>query len=254
MISGSEPTCYEESQDRNKRAFVPFRAPTYTDTLELSRIVGRSRLESRSDREEFLSIVVPTAIGFLMGSLPFSLWLVRWRVHNDVRAFGDGNPGAINAWRAGGWRVGVPVLLLDVIKGGLPVALARFVFELESWSLIPVSLSPVFGHVASPWLRFRGGKGIAATFGVWSALTYWIVPTTLGLFMAAIMAFQAVPAWTVMMAALATLITLLIFRLETYLIVAFVLNLALLAWTHRKELILTPKFRDFSCRKRKEDS
>lgn len=201
-----------------------------------------------------MPIVVSTAIGFLMGSLPFSLWVVRWRVRKDVRTFGDGNPGAINAWRAGGWHVGVPVLLLDVIKGGLPVALARFVFELESWSLIPVALSPVFGHVVSPWLQFRGGKGIAATFGVWSALTYWIVPTTLGFFMAAIMTFQTVPAWTVMMAALATLITLLILRLETCLVVAFVLNLALLAWTHRAELLSTPKRRDFWRGKRRGDN
>ncbi len=254
MDSGIEPKCHGEPQDRRKRAFVPFHAPTYTDTLELFRIVGSARLESRLDREALLLIVVSTAIGFLMGSLPFSAWLVKWWVHNDVRTFGDGNPGAINAWRAGGWRVGVPVLLLDVVKGGLPVALARFVFELESWSLIPVALSPVFGHVVSPWLRFRGGKGIAASFGVWSTLTYWVVPTTLGLFMAVIMAFQAVPAWTVMMAALATLITLLILRLETYLVIAFVLNLALLAWTHRKELRSAPKLRDFSGRKGKGDS
>jgi len=149
--------------------------------------------------------------------------------------------------------VGVLVLILDVVKGGLPVALARFVFGLESWSLVPVALSPVFGHVVSPWLRFRGGKGIAATFGVWSALTFWVVPMTLGLFMAAIMAFQTVPAWTVVMATLATLITLLIVRVETYLIVAFVLNFALLAWTHRAELLSAPKLRAFQRKKQEGD-
>ena len=146
--------------------------------------------------------------------------------------------------------MGVPVLVLDVIKGGLPVALARFVFELGGWSLVPIALSPVVGHIASPWLRFRGGKGIAATFGVWSALTFWVVPTTLGLFMATIMAFQTVPAWTVMMAALATLIVLLLLRVEAFLVVAFVVNLALLAWTHRAELLSTPKLRAFSRKKR----
>jgi len=201
--------------------------------------------------EKIYLSIASVGIGILLGSLPFSVWLVRWIERVDVRRFGDGNPGAISAWRAGGWRVGVPVLVLDVIKGGLPVALARFVFELGGWSLVPVALSPVLGHVASPWLRFRGGKGIAATFGVWSALTFWVVPTTLGLFMAAIMAFQTVPAWTVMIAALATLITLLLLRLEAFLVVAFVLNLALLVWTHRKELLSAPKLRAFS-RKRQE--
>jgi len=174
-------------------------------------------------------------------------------VRKDVRTFGDGNPGAINAWRAGGWRVGVPVLVLDVIKGGLPVALARFVFDLGGWSLVPIALSPVLGHVVSPWLRFRGGKGIAATFGVWSALTFWIVPMTLGLSMAVIMAFQTVRAWTVMMAALATLIALLLLRVEAFLVVAFVLNVTLLAWTHRKELLSAPKLRAFSRKKQAGD-
>ena len=188
-------------------------------------------------------------VGVLSGSLPFSVWLVRWIAHADVRKFGDGNPGAINAWRAGGWRTGVPVLVLDVAKGGLPVALARFVFGLGSWPLVAVALSPVLGHVLSPWLRFRGGKGIAATFGVWAALTFWIVPTTLGLLMAAIMAFQTVSAWTAMMAALATLIVLVLLRLEAFLVVAFVLNLALLVWTHRKELLSAPKLRAFWLKK-----
>ena len=196
--------------------------------------------------EKIYLSISSVGIGILLGSLPFSVWLVRWIAHVDVRRFGDGNPGAISAWRAGGWRVGVPVLVLDVIKGGLPIALARFVFELGGWSVVPIALAPVFGHVFSPWLRFRGGKGIAATFGVWTALTFWVVPMTMGLSMAAIMAFQTVSGWTVMMAGLATLIALLLLRTEPFLVAAFVLNLALLAWTHRKELLCAPTLRSFS--------
>ena len=196
--------------------------------------------------EKIYLSIASVGIGILLGSLPFSVWWVRWTAHVDVRTFGDGNPGAISAWRAGGWRVGVPVLVLDVIKGGLPVALARFVFALDGWVVVPIALAPVLGHVFSPWLRFRGGKGIAATFGVWTALTFWVVPMTMGLFMAAIMAFQTVPAWTVMMAGLATLIALLLLRTEAFLVVAFVLNLALLAWTHRKALLCAPTLRSFS--------
>jgi glycerol-3-phosphate acyltransferase PlsY len=200
----------------------------------------------------YLSIA-SVGIGVLLGSLPFSVWWVRWTARAEVRTFGDGNPGAINAWRAGGWRVGVPVLVLDVIKGGLPVALARFVFELGGWSLVPIALAPVLGHAFSPWLRFRGGKGIAATFGVWTALTFWVVPMTMGLSMAAIMVFQTVSAWTVMMAGFATVIALLLLRTEAFLVVAFALNLALLAWTHREELFCAPTLRSFSRRTQAED-
>jgi glycerol-3-phosphate acyltransferase PlsY len=203
--------------------------------------------------EEALLLLASVAIGFVVGSFPFSVWVVRWIAHADVRRFGDRNPGAINAWKAGGWMVGVPVLLLDVAKGGAPVALARFIFGIEGWALVLVALSPIVGHAFSPWLRFRGGKGIATTFGVWSALTFWLVPTTLGLFIAAVMIVQTVHAWTVMMAATATLVVLVLLRVEPSLIVAFALNLVFLAWTHRRELLCTPQVRAFSRSKSKGD-
>jgi len=203
--------------------------------------------------EKLYLSIASLVIGILLGSLPFSVWLVRWIANVDVRKFGDGNPGAINAWKVGGWVVGLAVLLLDVIKGGVPVALARFVFSIEGWALVPAALSPIVGHAFSPWLRFRGGKGIAATFGVWSALTFWVVPTTLGLLMATIMAIQKVRAWTVMIASAITLVVLILVRVEAFLVVAFALNLALLACTHRKELVCLPQVRRFSQNRNKGD-
>jgi acyl phosphate:glycerol-3-phosphate acyltransferase len=184
-----------------------------------------------------------TIIGFLTGSLPFSVWVARLALRVEVRRFGDGNPGAINAWRAGGWRTGLPVLLLDVGKGLLPIALARFVFRLDGWPLVPIAIAPVLGHIASPWLHFQGGKGIAATFGVWTGLTMWLAPTTLGILMGAIALFQRTPGWTVLLASLGTLGVLICLRVETFLVVAFALNLVLLVWSHRRELASAPQWR-----------
>ncbi len=181
-------------------------------------------------------------LGYFLGSLPFSVWLVRWFRRSDVRAVGDRNPGAVNAWRAGGWRIGVAALFLDVAKGAAAPAIARAVVDLHGWALLPVALSPVLGHALSPWLRLRGGKGIAATFGVWSALTYWVVPTTFGLLLAAIMQAQSVAAWTVVFASAGTLVVLLALRSEPYLVIAFLANVGLLAWTHRKGLRTPPQF------------
>jgi glycerol-3-phosphate acyltransferase PlsY len=181
-------------------------------------------------------------LGYFLGSLPFSVWLVRWFRRSDVRAVGDRNPGAVNAWRAGGWRIGVAALFLDVAKGAAAPAIARAVVDLHGWALLPVALSPVLGHALSPWLRLRGGKGIAATFGVWSALTYWVVPTTFGLLLAAIMQAQSVAAWTVVFASAGTLVVLLALRSEPYLVIAFLANVGLLAWTHRKGLRTPPRF------------
>ena len=190
-----------------------------------------------------MCIFVCVLIAYAAGSLPFSVWLAYLVRRVDIRAFGDGNPGAANAWRAGGWRLGTPVLLLDVAKGGLPVALARFTFDLSGWALLPIALAPIVGHATSPWLHFQGGKAIATTFGVWSALTFWQVPTVLGLFMAFILSVQAVAAWTVLFALIGTLSYLLARAAPPSLLVTFALNIALLTATHRKELKTTPRLR-----------
>ncbi len=105
-------------------------------------------------------ILLWTALGFLSGSLPFSVWLGKLLTRSDIRRYGDGNPGATNAWRAGGWQIGVPALLLDFLKRALPVGLARFWAGVDGWGLIPIALAPVLGHAFSPFLRFRGGKAI----------------------------------------------------------------------------------------------
>mgnify|MGYP001765916589 CR=1 FL=1 len=180
--------------------------------------------------------------GFVLGSLPFSVWLVRWFRHADVRRVGDGNPGAVNAWSAGGWRIGVSALLLDVAKGAAAPAAARLALGVEGWALVPVALAPLVGHAFSPWLGFRGGKGIASTFGVWTALTAWLVPTTLGVALLAFLAVQSASAWTVLFAAVVAFAVLAAVRPDAPLLAALAANIALLAWTHRRELRSPPRF------------
>jgi glycerol-3-phosphate acyltransferase PlsY len=190
-----------------------------------------------------MRIFICTLIAYVLGSLPLSVWLGYLLKRSDIRMFGDGNPGAINAWRVGGWQLGVPALLLDVAKGGIPVALGRFTFGLDEWALVPVALAPIVGHAASPWLKFGGGKAIAVTFGVWSALTFWEVPTVLGSLMGGLMAIQTVSAWTVLVASLLTLVYLLLRKAPVSLLVLLILNIGLLAWTHRRELHAPPRLR-----------
>ncbi|MGB9578541.1 MAG: glycerol-3-phosphate acyltransferase, partial [Halothiobacillaceae bacterium] len=124
------------------------------------------------------------AAGFLSGSLMFSYWLGRL-VGKDVRKVGDGNPGAANAIKAAGLTIGLAGGLLDFLKGALPVAFAAGPLSTPEtcrwgWLLPVIAMAPVLGHIFSPWLAGRGGKGIAATFGVWAGLTAWQVPCVLG--------------------------------------------------------------------------
>ncbi len=186
--------------------------------------------------------ILCSVLGYALGSLPFSVWLVRWRLRRDVRESGDGNPGAVNAWKAGGWRIGITTLLLDVAKAAVAPALARWLWGITGWFLLPIAVLPILGHMTSPWLRFRGGKGIACTFGVWSALTLWLVPTAFGLALTVLLPFQSVAAWTVVLASIATVAVLVASHAEPALIVAFLLNAALLAWTHRRALRSPPRF------------
>lgn len=119
------------------------------------------------------------SLAFLLGSVPSAVWL-GWVAGVDPRTVGDGNPGTTNAWKAGGWRLGLPVLVLDFVKGIVPVALARWHWGLSGWLLVAVAVAPVLGHRFSPFLRGRGGKGMLTLLGVWTGLTLWRAPLVLG--------------------------------------------------------------------------
>lgn len=117
---------------------------------------------------------------YLAGALPWSVWLGRWLFHVDPRAQADGNPGAANAWRAAGWRLGVSVLVLDFAKAVVPVALARWVASLPGSQLFWVALMPTVGHAFSIFLRGRGGRALVVMFGVWTGLTLFAAPLVMG--------------------------------------------------------------------------
>lgn len=118
-------------------------------------------------------------LAFLVGGLPFAVWVGRL-FGVDPRTVGDRNPGLTNAWKAGGWQVGLPVLVLDFAKGAVPVAVARWAWDWSGWPLVAVCFAPVLGHRFSPFLRGRGGKGMLALLGVWTGLTLWQAPAAIG--------------------------------------------------------------------------
>jgi len=104
------------------------------------------------------------AFAYLMGSLPTAYLLVRLMTGDDVRRTGSGNVGGTNALRIAGWKVGVAVTLIDVVKGALPVWLMMR-FNPESGWFAAAMLTAVLGHCYPVWLKFRGGKGVATGFG-----------------------------------------------------------------------------------------
>jgi glycerol-3-phosphate acyltransferase PlsY len=136
---------------------------------------------------------------FLCGSIPFGLVLVKLAGKGDVRAHGSGNIGATNVSRVGGKALGILTLLLDILKGFLPVFLAKKLGLGES-ALSLLALSAVLGHVFTPWLRFQGGKGVATSLGVALAFRAAMVIPALGVFLVLVLAFRYVSLGSVMAA------------------------------------------------------
>lgn len=104
-------------------------------------------------------------LAYFIGALPTGLILVRVLRGEDIRKHGSGNIGAVNVLRVAGPAVAATVLLVDVLKGLVPVLLAlRAGFA--PWAVVAAGLAAIAGHNWSIFLGFRGGKGIATSFGV----------------------------------------------------------------------------------------
>ena len=140
--------------------------------------------------------IVGGVIGYLLGSIPTGLWIGRWRGGGDIRASGSGRTGATNTFRALGIRWSVTVLVLDAIKGAVPILIVMAAWESPTGE-VAGGLAAVAGHQFPLYARFRGGRGAATGLGAMIA----IFPPAAGLALVA-----AVPVlWRIRVMSLATL-------------------------------------------------
>lgn len=115
-------------------------------------------------------------LAYVLGSVPTSYLVGRGLRGIDLRQHGSGNLGATNAFRVLGWRAAAPVMIADVAKGWVPTAL----FPLWDGSVgiawaLAYGAAAIAGHVLSVFVRFKGGKGVATSAGVFLALAPWAV-------------------------------------------------------------------------------
>jgi glycerol-3-phosphate acyltransferase PlsY len=169
---------------------------------------------------------------FVCGSLPLSYWLGKLLLKVDVRQYGDGNPGGVNVWKAGGRWWGITAILLDGLKGLIPVALALYVGDIDGWLLFPISIAPVLGHIFSPFLNFRGGKALATTFGVWTALTLYIVPLAFGISLGFWMWLLKNDGWAILAGVISVLVLLLVGNYDLVLVSIWIANGGILVWRY----------------------
>lgn len=179
-------------------------------------------------------------LSFLCGALPMSVWVGKAALGVDIRQYGDGNPGATNVFRAGGKGWGVAALLLDFLKGVLPVALANFGWQMEGWALTAVAIAPIVGHAFSPFLGGHGGKALAVTFGIWTGLSLFIVPIILGLSFALWLFVLRPEGWAVLAGCLCLLPGLLLLDAPPVWVGTWLGMTAVLAISHRHDLRQRP--------------
>jgi glycerol-3-phosphate acyltransferase PlsY len=145
-------------------------------------------------------LVAGFVVAYLIGAIPFGLLVTRFAGAGDVRQIGSGNIGATNVLRTGRKGLALATLLLDVLKGALPVWLASAFLGPDM--AVVAGLGAVLGHCFPLWLGFRGGKGVATAAGVLLTLTPLVGLLALLLF-AVILALTRYVSLASMLAAIA---------------------------------------------------
>jgi glycerol-3-phosphate acyltransferase PlsY len=110
-----------------------------------------------------MDIIIIGIISYLIGSIPFGLILTKIFLNKDIREIGSGNIGATNVLRTGNKTIGYATLFFDIFKAAVPVLYVKFFF---SELIYIASLCVFLGHVFPIWLKFKGGKGVAAYVGI----------------------------------------------------------------------------------------
>jgi len=113
-----------------------------------------------------MKYVLMLLISYLLGAVPFGYLIARACRGVDITRVGSGNIGATNVYRVLGPGPGITVFICDVLKGFVPTFAAVLIFLGEPWVPVATGLLAIIGHSASPFLRFRGGKGVATGLGV----------------------------------------------------------------------------------------
>ncbi|MGB3514503.1 MAG: glycerol-3-phosphate 1-O-acyltransferase PlsY [Microcoleaceae cyanobacterium] len=131
-------------------------------------------------------------IAYVLGATPSGYWIGSWFYGIDIREQGSGSTGATNVLRTLGKWPGFAVLIIDILKGVLAIALVRYIYSLsfaqeltiaaripnilmaKEWMVFLVGLMAIVGHSKSFWIGFKGGKSVASSLGILLAMS-WVV-------------------------------------------------------------------------------
>jgi acyl phosphate:glycerol-3-phosphate acyltransferase len=138
---------------------------------------------------DVVNTIMVFVLAYLLGSLPSAVWIGKMVHGIDVREHGSGNAGATNTIRVLGWKTGIPVLLIDLVKGWTAASLPLFFHAADPESAqltnfqITAGLTAILGHIFPLFAGFRGGKGVATAFGVLLAIHPLLTVCSIGVFL-----------------------------------------------------------------------
>jgi glycerol-3-phosphate acyltransferase PlsY len=170
-------------------------------------------------------------LGYLVGSLSPSVFLGKLFKGVDVRKQGSGNAGTTNAFRALGVGLGVAVLIADLLKGVIPVLIARFVLG-EPVVTVLVAFACIVGHNYSIFLRGKGGKGVATGAGAAIALMPIPMAIVVAIFVVLLLATRVVSIASIVSTIMFPVMAVVFRQPLAYIVGACVMS-AVVLWAHR---------------------
>lgn len=187
--------------------------------------------------------IIAIVLAYLAGSIPSAVWAGKVFHGIDIREHGSGNAGATNTVRVLGWKTGIPVLIFDLFKGWLAAMLPSFLDAApeatESMMILKIlcGLAAITGHVFPLFAGFRGGKGVATTFGVLLALHPLLTLTCAGIFLVVLLASGYVSLGSMIAVAMFPILLVTLFKTQSvWLIVFSVIVAVAVIITHTKNI------------------
>ena len=172
---------------------------------------------------------------FFSASIPWALIIGYLFTNQDIRSIGDRNPGGTNTLRLAGIRVGLLAIFLDIFKSFIPIYLA-ISFGIDSWDLVLISISSIIGSIFSPFLKFKGGKSLSVSCGIWMAISSGIIGPIICIMMAFSHLIQKVHIWTIIFGWIGILLWVILFSTNLEIILLWVINFLLVMFKHKSEL------------------
>jgi len=192
--------------------------------------------------EPVLRIVGAGLTAYLVGSIPWAVIVVRLFWKQDIRALGSGNTGATNVLRVFGTAPGLAVLALDAAKGALGVWLAllfvpaAWAADGRDWFMMLGAMASIAGHSFSPFIGFRGGKGVATAAGAIITLAPKVIPVMLVIFVVTVAIWKYVSLGSIVIAAFFPGVSWLLYPDRHGLLLFAVLTASLVIWRHRTNI------------------